>query len=179
MSSEETQLSIRYEFVEEKTKKILGGMSICGAYVKDDGWTTTEDLEVILDGGIAGGLQFLFPCQGANMLSHGHGFLEALQQNTEKMPYGSSTGEYIDTGCIIGRIAGYLNGNEIMTMTFEENGIPYPDGSSSPGHCVTTMLNNADEDCEMGEVEESDPDSEEHGDKYIYQGQWTRSDLIN
>ncbi|MGI0119617.1 hypothetical protein [Zooshikella sp. RANM57] len=104
-------------------------------------------------------------------MSHGHGMLPPLKdQNTGKViPYGSTTGKYIDVGCVIGNVSGFLNDNKVMTLTFDSNGV----GGQSHGSSVTTMLNNAEVDC-IGFSQEGQGD--EHGDKYIYNGYWVKKE---
>lgn len=56
-------LPITYEFIQDKTNIVLGRMAIKYDLAGAGAWTTTDDLDDILDGGLAGGLVFAFPYQ--------------------------------------------------------------------------------------------------------------------
>lgn len=169
------ELPTTYEFIEKNSGRVLGRMTIKAQYAKPEGWDAIEDLDEILDGGLGGGLVFAFPCQGAEQMSHGHGILETLKSDAGRpMPYGSKDGGKIDIGCVIGNVSGYLNDNKIMTLTFDDDGAgDGGDDDLSHPNSVTTMLNNAEEDC-LGE--EQGGEGPEHGDKYIYFGDWVRKE---
>lgn len=166
------QLPTTYEFIEKTTGKIMGRMTVRAEIAGSAGWTTTEKLEDILDGGLEGGFVFAFPCQEAPHMSHGHGTLYALPDMASggSTPYGSTDGSKVDIGCVIGNVSGFYNDNKVMTLTFDPDGV----GGQSHGSSVTTMLNNAEEDC-FGVAQDGQGD--EHGDKYIYLGEWVRKEV--
>jgi len=156
---------VHYDFIEHNTQKVLGNMKVKSSIASKNGWTTTENLKTILAGGLSKGLEFSFPCQGATPLSSGND--DGVLEPVDGAPYGSSNGDEIDIGCIIGRISGFSNNNQLMALTFDPDGL----GDLGNGHSATTMLNDAKEDC-IGFKQGGEGD--EHGDKYIYIGRWIR-----
>lgn len=177
-----------YHFVEIATKRTLGIMRVRADMVEkrhapEGAWTTTKNLDDILEGGISPGLEFSFPDQGANELSTG---VATKFYSIDCMPYGSLDGRTINIGCVAGLIKEYDNDNMLMVMTFTPYGVGYP----SYGSSVTTMFNNAieggtgliqwgtDPDEQPEHCKENqkpkDENEEQHGKKYVYLGIWKR-----
>ncbi len=161
--------AVVYEFVETASNRVLGTMKIKADIAGSGGWSSLEQLDDILDGGFAGGLEFWFPDQGTTKPSVGtEGFLEPARDERGKlMPYGSTTGAEIDTGSIVGKVSGYDNDNWIMAMAFPADGI----GAESLGNSVVTMDFGHDHD---GTGQTTPGNDDDHAPKYCYIGKWLR-----
>ena len=177
-----------YHFVETATGRTLGILRIRADRVErrsapEGAWTSTADLDGILEGGIAHGLEFAFPDQGAPGLSAGTG-AGAVFEALDGAAYGSLDGRTLNIGCINGKVEGFSNDNMLMVLTFT----PYGVGSPSYGNSATTMFNEAvsggtgvfqkglkPQDDSNDSSQGADGDEPMgHGDKYVYFGTWRR-----
>ena len=161
---------LSYHFIETHTGRTLGAMRVRTDRVDmrrepEGAWTSTRNLTDILDGGVDGGLTFAFPDQGAPEPSHG---INVKFDAQDGAVYGSLDGRTIHLGGVNGMVEGFTGGNRLMVLTFS----PYGFGFPSYGSSATTMLNDA-EPGGTGIIQRS-TNTEEHGDKYVYFGVWTR-----
>ncbi len=188
MTSSSSKDVYTYHFVETATGRTLGVMRIRAERVErrsapEGAWTSTADLDDILDGGIANGLEFAFPDQGAAKLSAGSGG-GAVFEALDGAAYGSLDGRTLNIGCITGKVDGFSNDNMLMVLTFT----PYGVGSPSYGSSATTMFNDAvsggtgvfqkglkpEDDSSESSAGEPEEEPMGHGDKYVYFGTWRR-----